>query len=455
MQLQLHDYQKRAILFGLNQKASYMAVDLGLGKTAIALRWIRALKSKWTNPTIVFAPLRVCYTTWPDEIKKWTPELKYQILHGPYKDEKFNYKSDIYLVNYEGIKWLSNKLTTAKRKWRKCHVVIDEGSLVKSPSTKRFKMLRKMSALWTTYRMVLSATPAPNGYHDLWSQYYLLTNGATLGRRYSTYRDRFFFYSGPPRYQTAIVPGSTREILRLIKPCTFRLEADDYLKLPEYIHNEIKVQLPSKIMDEYKTLERDFIIELKNAEVAAFSAGALSMKLRQFVQGGVYYGNDMSGGKNFERLHTTKINALQELVESACGQPILVPIQFRFEYIMLTEAFKGRKLPIIAGGTSAAKSIEYVKEWNKGNIPILLCHPASIGHGLNLQAAGHIICWLGLTWSLEQYKQLIGRIYRQGQKHAVTIHHIIAENTIDQKVLKILKKKNSTQQELLDALKET
>jgi SNF2 family DNA or RNA helicase len=445
--MELHDYQKRAVEFALEKKASYMAVDLGLGKTAIALKVIEQLRKRWGNATFVFAPLRVIYSTWPDEIKKWTPGLTYQILHGPHKKEKLNYKADIYLINYDGIKWLYDALTEPGRTWRRTHVIFDESSFLKSHSTKRFKILKKLSLLFTPYRMCLSATPAPNGYHELWSQYYLMDEGASLGKVFTHFRDRFFWYSGPPLYKTVIRQNAGREILQCIRNTTFRLESKDYLTLPECIYNEIPVELPSEVYKKYKRLEKDFYLEIAEQDVSAFSAAALSMKLRQFIQGGIY----IDGG-GYEKIHSCKIDVLKELFDSAAGNPILVPIQFKFEYELICKAFR-TSLPVIAGRTSARQSMHYIEEWNQGNIPLLLCHPASIGHGLNLQAAGHVICWFGLTWSLEQYKQLIGRIYRQGQKNAVTVHHIIAKGTIDQRVLTVLRQKDATQQDLLDALK--
>ena len=257
----------------------------------------------------------------------------------------------------------------------------------------------------------------------------------------------FFIYSGPPRYTNTLKKGSSHIIQQRIKPITFRLANKDYLKLPKYIHNEIKLELTPRLTKLYKQLEKDFVLQIQDAEITAFSAAALSMKLRQFIQGGLY---NECGIATW--IHNIKLKALDELIESSNYQPILCPIQFRFELDMLKKHFGN--VPVIAGKTNAAQSIEYINEWNRGNIPLLLCHPASIGHGLNLQASGHIICWYGLTWSLEQYHQLIGRIYRQGQKNAVLVHHLIMKNTVDEVVLKVLKRKEAVQADLLNALKE-
>lgn len=441
--MKLHNYQKQAIKFALEKKQSYMAIDLGLGKTAIALNVIQRIE----HPTIVIAPLRVVYSVWPEEIKKWTPNLSYAILHGPHKDIEYEYKKRIYLLNYDGIKWFYNKLVRPGKPFRKCNLVLDESTFVKSPSTKRFKMLKKLQPFFSEYRMALSATPAPNGYHDLWSQYYLLDQGKSLSNVYYKYRQKFFFYTGPPLYKTTLLRGATKEIQSRIKPITFRLDSKDYMKMPEYIHNEIKLELSTKLITQYKKLEKDFVLDIQGAEITAFNSAALSMKLRQFIQGGVYTEEGLT-----QHIHDIKLKALQELIDSSNYQPILCPIQFKFELRRLQKCFGN--VPVIAGQTNARQSMEYIKEWNKGNIPLLLCHPASISHGLNLQASGHIICWYGLTWSLEQYKQLIGRIYRQGQKKAVIVHHLIMKNTIDETVLKVLKQKDTVQADLLKALKE-
>lgn len=441
--MKLHNYQKQAIKFALEKKQSYMAIDLGLGKTAIALKAIQKLD----RPTIVLAPLRVTYSVWPEEIKKWTPKATYAILHGPHKDSLYEFEKDIYLLNYDGIKWFYSMLTRPGKPFRKCSLILDESTFVKSPSTKRFKMLKKLQPFFGEFRMALSATPAPNGYHDLWSQYYLLDQGKSLSNVYYKFREQFFTYTGPPRYKTSLLRGAAKNIQTRIKPITFRLESKDYLKMPKYIHNEIKLELSTKLMAQYKQLEKEFVLNIQGSEITTFNSAALSMKLRQFIQGAMYTEEGLT-----HQIHDIKLKALQEVIEGSNYQPLLCPIQFKFELRRLQKCFGN--VPVIAGQTSAEQSMEYIKEWNKGNIPLLLCHPASISHGLNLQASGHIICWYGLTWSLEQYKQLIGRIYRQGQKKAVIVHHLIMKNTIDETILKVLKQKNAVQTDLLKALKE-
>ena len=444
--MDLHEYQHRAIEFCLKHKTVFLAMDMGLGKTAVALEVIRRTKQR----AIVFAPLRVIHNTWPDEIKLWAPELTYDILHGPSKDYILqNSKADILLINYDGIKWFTKAVLNKRVKWQKRLLVVDESSFIKSPKTLRFKSLRKMFPLWTDYRLCLSATPSPNGFHELWSQYYMLDKGERLCSTFYRYRGSYFNYSGPPLYKTTIRKGSYEVILGRIRDITFRLDADDYIKLPEFIYNDIMLTLPKKLRRQYDDLEKNFFLEFEGSEATAFNAAALSGKLRQFIQGAVY--TDQQDG-SFYPLHKIKFDAFKEIVESAAGQPILCPIQFKFERKMIN-AFMKRDIPCIAGGTTNAEANRYIKSWNRGDLPLLLCHPASLGHGTNLQAGGHILLWYGLTWSLEQYMQLNGRLRRQGQKNAVVLTRLLMENTVDIRLAKVLKQKDASQAMLLNALR--
>jgi SNF2 family DNA or RNA helicase len=445
-ELTLHDYQQRAIEFAVAKKNPFFALDMGLGKTIIALKTVEQLGI----PAIVIAPINPMYSTWPAEIKKWNLSLTYDILHGPHKTEIFNTsKADVLLLNFHGIKWFMQEVAKQRARWVKRMLILDESSMIKSPTTQRFKMLKKMRPLWHNYRMCLSATPSPNGYHELWSQYYMLDYGKTLFDSYYKYRGTYFNYSGPPLFKTTLRSGSYETIKNRVKPITYRLKAEDYLEMPDYIHNEIRLQLSPKLFREYKKLEDEFLLEFSETSATAYNAGALSMKLRQFIQGAVY--TDAGNGE-FYPLHTVKIDALKELMESSAGQPILCPIQFKFERKMIN-AFTKQEIPCIAGGTSTTDARRYIKQWNDGSIPLLLCHPASLGHGVNLQSGGHIVLWFGLTWSLEHYKQLNGRIYRQGQKNAVVINHFIMENTVDERVINVLKQKDASQERLLNALR--
>ena len=440
--LKLHDYQKRAISIIGRERTVFLIADVGLGKTAMALVARKLAK----RPGLVMAPITPCYTTWPDEIKKWTPEANYTILHGPHKDMRVRMKRDIYLLPYSSLKWYYEQCISGKIKLRQMFLVLDESSFVKNPSTQRFKMLRKMFNLFPHWRLCLSATPSSNGLHNLWSQVFMLDKGAHLEPSYYRFRDKYFMYSGAPRYETKPLPDTEEKIYAAIAPICFRLDSDDYLELPEVTYNKILVKLPPRAEKMYTKLERDFCLAVNDTEVNAVNSAALSNKLRQLVQGGLYGDN---GTTNF--IHNAKVDALRDMLEGAAGNPILCPIEYKFEAELIKKKID-KKVPIIAGGTPARISTMYIREWNKGNIPLLLCHPASLGHGTNLQAGGHIVLWFGLTWNLEYYIQLNGRVARQGQKHAVVINHLLAERTIDERVFSVLKEKDATQQKLLHAL---
>ena len=446
----LHKYQEDGIQFIFDVKTAFLALDMGLGKTAIVLKFLKQAKQK----ALIISPLGALINTWPDEIARWTPELTYDILHGPTKkDILLKSTADILLLNYHGIKWFFHSMRLKEVKWSPRTLVLDESSMVKSPTTQRFKILRVMRPLWSDYRICLSATPAPNSLCDLWTQYFLLDRGKRLTDVFYRFRNKYFNYIGPPLYKSTPRKGALEAISKKIKPITYRLAAKDYLKMPEYINNEIKLTLPKKVREKYKQLEDNFFLEFADAEATAFNAAALSMKLRQFLQGAVYLDVAVpTTNRAHQVLHSLKTEALKEVLETSGGQPILCPIQFKFERQMINKALK-QEVPCIAGGTKVNTAKYYIRAWNNGEIPLLLCHPASIGHGTNLQMGGHIVLWYGLPWNLDQYLQLNGRVYRQGQKNAVIINHFIIKDTIDERVIKVLKTKGATQKMLLETLK--
>lgn len=441
--MKLHQYQERAIEFVIKKKSAFLMMDIGLGKTAVALKVIEQMKVR----AVVVAPVQVCWLTWPDEIKKWTPQLTWTVLHGKDKDTKIKRKRDIYILPYSSLKWFYHMLAQSKASMPKMLWILDESSYIKDPSTQRFKILKRLHKLILPMRMCLSATPAPNGLHELWSQYFILDNGKRLGKSFHSYRNNYFHYSGHPYYKTTIHHDGKDKIYDCIKDITFRLEAKDYLKMPPIIYNKIRLRLSPDLMEQYQELESNFFIKLNDSEIEAFNAAALSSKLRQFIAGGLYTGVD----KQFEKVHTIKLALLQQLLDTNAGQPVLAVINFRFEYEMMKNRFK--KPPIIYGGIKAEDKIAIINKWNKGQIPLLLAHPASMSHGLNLQAGGRIIVWMQLPWSLDYYHQLNGRLHRQGQKHAVTVNNLVFDNTIDVIVEQTLKRKHNTQKDLLDALK--
>jgi len=438
-----HKYQVSATKFALDQKACYWMIDMGLGKTLITLM----AEVNIQEPMLVIAPLRPLYSTWPEEVEKWFPGLKVSILHGKDKDYNFIQKADIYLMNPEGITWLAKKLERFKPPFK--HLAIDEGSMWKSHSTKRFKAMRKMRSLFK-HIFILSGTPSPQGLMDLWSQYYILDGGQRLERTISKFRDKYFnmilINNQFPQYTPK--QGAFEAIMDKIKDITVRLEADDYLEMPELINNTIELEMPKELMRQYKDFEKEFVYEYGDIEVEAFNTAALSSKLRQFVQGGLYTGEGAE--RTWHQVHDIRIKALEALIEES-GQPILCAIQFKFELEMLRKAFG--EVPYIGGGVSASRGAEILANWNRREIPLLVCHPAALSHGANLQTGGNIILWYGLTWSLEQYQQLIKRLHRQGQNQGVVVHHFVMSGTIDTRVAKALIAKENVQKAVLDYMK--
>lgn len=452
-QMKLHPYQERAVQFCLDNPACYLAMDMGLGKTAVALTVIKKLKLK----AFVFAPLRPAYNTWPEEIKKWAPELSYYICHGSDKSLYGLEACDIILMNYEGLAWFSKQ----SGRFKKRMVVFDESSMFKSHSTTRFKLLKRSLTLWHEHKICLSATPAPNKLDELWSQYFILDRGQRLEKNISRFRASYctsFSYPGMSFTKYTVDPRYEQTIYDLVAPITYRLKAEDYLDMPEITYNQIKCKLTPALKKQYKKLEDEFFLEWEEGEVEAANAAQLSSSLRQFVQGGQYIWPEGDNAKllkdrTWKNIHSVKLNALKELLEISSGHPILCAIQFKFELEMLRKTF-GKTIPIIAGGTTAKLASKYIEQWNNGELPILLCHPASLSHGVNLQSGGHLLLWYGLTWSLEQYIQLNGRLYRQGQEHAVVVHHLIMEGTIDEAVMQALHTKDTNQQKFLNYIKE-
>ena len=443
----LHEYQKKALQFSLERPDSYLGLDMGLGKTRITLEWC---KDKTAKGILVIAPLKSIYTTWPDEIEKWKFDYSYTILHGKDKLDNLGLKRNLYLTNFESIQWLFESLKLMFKLTKNVPfrtVVIDEGSMIKSPSTKRFKTLRKLRDIFY-YRIMLSGTPAPNTLLDLWSQYFFLDGGARLFKAYSKFRFEHFMPLDYKQFTWAIKSKEDKlKIYNKIKDITFRLDAKDYIKLPKRIDNIIKLKLPEKLQQQYKHLEKKFFLELDKEKVEVLNAAALSMKLRQFIQGGVY----IDGKGAWEQLHKEKLDKLKEMVEVADGQGILCPIQFKFELEMIRSIWP--KVPAIVGGVDMKVSAQYIKDWNLGKIPLLICHPRSLSHAVNMQAGSHIVLWYSLTWSSEQYQQLNARVLRQGQKNNVIIHHLVMDETIDNAVMSALKAKIKGQNQLLDFIK--
>lgn len=438
-----YSYQEYALKFILNSKAAGIFLDCGLGKNVITLTAIAELMHNRfeISKALVIAPLRVAENVWDVEAKKWD-HLKHLRVAKVLGSEKkriqaLNTNADIYVINRENTKWLVDYY---KKDWPFDMLVLDELSSFKSHRAKRFKALRKVRPLCK--RVVgLTGIPAPNGLIDLWAQVYLLDSGRRLGKTISGYRDRYFLpdkrnqhviFSYKPR------EGAEEAIYKKLSDICISMKNRDYLTIPERMDNILGINLPPKVLEQYRQLERDLLLPLLEGDIVAGSAAVLTNKLLQITGGAVY-----DEGKKVQILHDEKLKALEDLVEAANGKPVLVYYNYRHELERIQKHLLCRVL-------DTAKDIE---DWNKGEIPVMLAHPASAGHGLNLQNGGSTIIWFGLPWSLELYQQANARIHRQGQKNTVVVHHLVAKETIDEDVMQVLAKKQAGQEALLQAVK--
>lgn len=447
-----HTYQKKGVKFILQNAAAGLFLDPGLGKTSISLAAIKILKKeKLVNKVLIIAPLRVCYLVWPKEASKWKDfdHLTVQILHGKDKVKNLHKDADIYLINPEGLPWL---LKHDLKKLDFNMLIIDESSKFKASNTQRFKLLKPALNLFRR-RYILTGTPSPNGMMDLFSQIYILDQGASLGKYITHYRNTYFYPSGFGGYEWKLQEGAEKKIQHAIKPLVLRMESKDYLELPELIENNIYVELPPFAREAYKEMEDELFIAVNNGDIVAANAAAASMKCRQIANGGVY-GEDENMARQTFHLYMDKAEAVKDLIDELQGTPALVAYDFEHDLERLLKVL-GKNTPYIGGGVSPKRSAAIEKAWNAGEIPVLLGHPASVAHGLNLQNAGNHVIWHSLTWNFEHYDQFNKRILRQGSKHKkVFVHHIIADNTVDIAVLTALKFKDKTQKSLLDGLKD-
>lgn len=390
---------------------------------------------------LVIAPLRVARDTWPSEIEKWDhlKGLKYSVVVGTEKERisALMKKAHIYIINRENIDWLVNK---SGYSWDFDMVVIDELSSFKSHQSKRFKSLLKVRPF--VKRIVgLTGTPSPNGLHELWAEFRILDCGKRLGRYITYYRNAYFVpdkRNAERIFTYKPAPGAEEMIYKRIEDMTISMRSQDYLSLPECVINEVPVHLSDKEWKVYETFRKEMVAKVKDKEIDAANAAVLSGKLLQMANGAIY-----DEDKNVLSIHSRKLDALEDLIEGANGKPVLVAYWFQHDAERIKERFDVREI----------KSSEDIKDWNDGKIPVAIIHPASAGHGLNLQAGGSTMVWYSLLWSLELYQQCCARLNRQGQTETVIIHHIIAEGTVDEDVMKALSRKEKTQSDLINAVK--
>ncbi len=453
---QPHDYQIKAVQHALYNAGAALFLEPGLGKTSVSLATVAVLKQeKMTRGTLIVAPLRVCYSVWPREVGKWTDfaGMSVGILHGKDKGKVLAQKHDLYVINPEGLEWLARELA-ARTDWPFDNLIIDESTKFKNTATVRFKTMKALLPKFKR-RLLLTGTPAPNAIADLFGQVYIVDNGQRLGRFITHFRKTYFdehrHYMGFSEWLPR--PDTADRVRAQIEDVCLYMSAEDYLTMPRRTDNVIPVELPASVRKAYNALERAFVAEISDGvKVNAAHAAAAGMKLRQIVGGGVYA---MDG--EAAHMHDAKLDALEDLIEEASGQPVLVAVGFKHEAVriqkMLADKFK-IAAPYIGGGISAKDSDRIAAEWNEGKHPVLLAHPTSVAHGLNLQAGGSTVVWFTLTWSLEEYDQFNRRVYRQGQEKPVIIHHLIATNTIDETVYEALQAKDTAQSGFLNALKQ-
>ena len=448
----LHEYQERGVSHIISNEYCALFLDMGLGKTVTTLTAIKELLDNCIiSNALVIAPKKVTQVTWSDEIKNWKhlQGLTISVIDGTAKQrrEAMAAKADIYAVSRDNIVWLVLECGGVKLPYDM--VVIDELSSFKNHASKRFRAMRKVRKFIP--RVVgLTGTPAPNGLIDLFAQMYLIDEGQRLGKTVTEYRDRFF---RPGKRNGDIVytyelkapqDETEQQISDLISDITISMTADDYLKMPDKIMLYDYVDLAPKVLAMYRDFEKEQVLELINSDepISAASAAALSNKLQQFANGAIY-----DAEQNVKDLHDEKLDKLEEIVEAANGEPVLIAYSYKHDLERIMQKLKAYK-PV------KLEKPEHISDWNAGRIPVLVTHPASAGHGLNLQKGGHIIVWFGNTWSLELYQQFNSRLYRQGQGKPVIIHHIVTRGTIDEKIIKSLDGKRETQDGLMESIKE-
>jgi SNF2 family DNA or RNA helicase len=441
-----HAYQKQAIKFMVERGAAGLFLDPGLGKSSVTLATFKLLKKQGlVRRMLVIAPLRPAYSVWPGEAQKWDEfrELKVSVLHGPDKEDRLKAGADVFVINPEGLTWLA----THKQEEVGCDMLaVDESTRFKHGDTQRFKTLRPMLA-WFRRRYILTGSPAPNGLLDLFGQCYILDQGNALGRYITHYRMNYFNPSGFGGYTWLPKAGAQEAIYKKLQPLVLRMSGADYLDLPPYISNTVEVELPEEQRATYDQMEKLLLATVEDGVITAANAAAATSKCRQIANGGIYH----DGGEKWTNLHHAKSDAVVEIVEELSGKPCLVAYEFRHDLDRLLRVFPDA--PHIGGGVSPRRFREIEGAWNAGEIPVLLAQPQSVAHGLNLQGVGAAVVLLSVPWDLETYEQFIRRVWRQGQKERVGVHHIIAKNTIDEIVMKVLVKKDRVQQDLLEALK--
>lgn len=466
-----HNYQKTAVSFLLDNPMSALFLDPGLGKTSTILATMKILLGiKEVKGILLIAPLRVVYGVWPEEIRKWINfnNLTYTIIHKDTKNTLWDMDKDIYLINPEGLEWLHSELLHGLNKGKKCPfnaLVVDESTKFQSHDCNRFQYLINMLPLFSR-RHILTGTPAPKSLLGLWSQIYLLDEGASLGTSYNAFRNKYFETNGYNTRKWFVKDFSKKQIYGKIAPLVLEMSAKDYLDMPELVINDIYVELNKKAMKTYKSMEKNFFAEVDEqlGELFAGASAQARMICHQIANGRAYESIpedlDEDEIKEFKKtrktlkIHTSKIDALDNLIDELHGKPLLVAYHYKHDLAALRDLL-GKDVPHIGSGVTGKKLEKIIKDWNAGKIPVLLGHPTSMAHGLNLQSSGDDLCFFSLIDSTENYIQFIARIWRQGNfRQHTRLHRIIAKGTIDEAIIKTNVQSIEDQIDLRDALRD-
>jgi SNF2 family DNA or RNA helicase len=446
-----HQYQQNAVKFLVENGSGQLWLDPGLGKTSITLEAIKILKAaNAISKVLILAPLRPCYAVWPDEIEKWDNfnGMSISVLHGPTKDKKLHDNSLIHVINFEGLQWLSTTIRRLGIKMPYDMLVVDEISYLKNTRTQRFKALSPMLDQFKR-RFGLTGSPAPNSLMDIFGPQLVIDRGATFGKYITHFRTNYFYPTGYGGYTWQIQAEAEEKIHEALANKVLRMSAQDYLDLPELIYNRVYVHLPEKAMKLYKDLEDKLLIDIENGQVTAMNAAVAVGKCQQIANGAIYLDGEE---RETQEVHDEKLNAVADIVEELSGQPCIIGYHFKHDLERLQKLFPDA--PVIGSGVSGDKMTGIINRWNMGQTPVLLAHPQSAGHGLNLQGAGHAVIWFSNTWSLEIFEQFIRRLWRQGQRNNIVVHQIIAKKTIDEAIVAAINSKDKTQQSLMLAIKE-
>ena len=444
-----HDYQKYAAGYIESHPIAAVLLDMGLGKTSITLTAVNDLMfdSFEVHKILILAPLRVARNTWGAEIEKWDhlKGLKYSVAIGTAAERiaALKAEADIYIINRENVQWL---ISESGIPFDFDMVVIDELSSFKNHQTKRFKALMKVRP--KVKRIVgLTGTPSSNGLMDLFAEFRLLDMGERLGRFIGQYRTAYFQpdkRNGQIIFSYKPLPGAEKQIYDKISDITISMKSTDHLQMPELINSRYTVYLSEKEDSQYADLKKDLVLQLPDGEITAANAASLSGKLSQMANGAIY-----DDKQEVIEIHSRKLDALEDIIESMNGRPLLVAYWFRHDLDRISERLESLHIPFSKLDTTAS-----IRRWNSGELPVALIHPASAGHGLNLQSGGSALVWFGLTWSLELYQQTVARLWRQGQEsETVVVQHIITKGTIDERIMKALELKDTSQSALIDAVK--